>query len=75
VNINWDYRHVDFDTAVCKTEGGKVLIIGKEIAMKDNKDEVTSLDQLFEKFNKKTEDQFKEILATINAINALLKDA
>jgi hypothetical protein len=30
ININWDYRHVDFDTAVCKTEGGKILIVKKE---------------------------------------------
>jgi hypothetical protein len=30
ININWDYRHIDFDMAVGKTEGGKILIIKKE---------------------------------------------
>jgi hypothetical protein len=29
VNINWDWQDLDFDIAVCETEGGKVLIIKK----------------------------------------------
>jgi hypothetical protein len=28
--VNWGYRHVDFDMAVCKTDGGKVLTVMKE---------------------------------------------
>jgi hypothetical protein len=30
ININWDYPHVDFDIAICKTEGGKILTVKKE---------------------------------------------
>ena len=28
--INWDYQNFDFDTAVCETKGGKVLVVKKE---------------------------------------------
>jgi hypothetical protein len=30
INVNWDYPVLDFDIAICKTKGGKVLIIKKE---------------------------------------------
>jgi hypothetical protein len=39
--------------------------------MKEN--EKTSLDQLFDDFDKKTAEQFKDILAKIDAINSELK--
>jgi hypothetical protein len=28
--VNWDYRHFDFDMAVCRTKGGKILTVMKE---------------------------------------------
>jgi hypothetical protein len=75
INVNWDYRHIDFDMAECKTEGGKFIIVKKEIPVEDKTDEENSLDQLFETFNKKIEGQFKDILAKIDAINNKLRDA
>ena len=27
--VNWDYRNMDFDEAVCETEGGKRLVVKK----------------------------------------------
>jgi hypothetical protein len=30
ININWEWRGIDFDEAVCKTEGGKVIIVKKD---------------------------------------------
>jgi hypothetical protein len=34
-----------------------------------------SLDKLFDEFNRKTEEQFKDILEKIEAINACLREA
>jgi hypothetical protein len=28
--VNWDYCCINFDTAVCKTKGGKVLVVKKD---------------------------------------------
>jgi hypothetical protein len=28
--INWNYRHVDFDMAVYRTEGGKILTVRRD---------------------------------------------
>jgi hypothetical protein len=38
-------------------------------------DKRTNLDQLIDDFNKKTAEQFKVILSTINTINSELKDS
>jgi hypothetical protein len=37
-------------------------------------DKKTDLDQLIDDFNKKTVEQFEEILSTINAINSELRE-
>jgi hypothetical protein len=29
ININWDWKEVDFDRAVCETKGGKRLVVLK----------------------------------------------
>jgi hypothetical protein len=30
ININWSWQEVDFDEAICETEGGKVIIVKKD---------------------------------------------
>jgi hypothetical protein len=31
ININWEYKYIDFDIAICITEGGKILTVKKDI--------------------------------------------
>jgi hypothetical protein len=68
-NINWDFQNLDFDEAVCETKGGKRLTIKK----KENYGRKDSLDQLSDDFNRKTAEQFKDILFKIDIINSELR--
>jgi hypothetical protein len=35
ININWDWREIDFDKAICKTKGGKRIVVLKKKPVKN----------------------------------------
>jgi hypothetical protein len=35
INVNWDWQGLDFDKAVCKTKGGKRIVVLKKKPVKN----------------------------------------